>query len=138
MSVPFTDLPEALLCELRRVVPEFTLVGSFARDYWVHSVAGLPRGARTVDVDVTILVSSMAHYRERLTQLVGPTGTGIAFRVQGFSVDVIPYGPEVAPDSIVEPIPGVTLDVTGIAESVQSAQVVPSAEGTIQIPALSS
>ena len=49
MNHLFPDLPEGLLQTLGELVPEFTLVGSFARDYWVHTIAGLPRGARTLD-----------------------------------------------------------------------------------------
>lgn len=50
MTHLFPDLPEGLLQTLGELVPEFTLVGSFARDYWVHTIAGLPRGTRTLDV----------------------------------------------------------------------------------------
>lgn len=100
MTEGFSALPAGLLQSLSRVVPEYTLVGAFARDYRVHTVAGLPLGARTLDVDISILVSSLADYRERLKQLDRPHGVGIRFVVDGVQVDVIPYGPEVAPGGI--------------------------------------
>lgn len=64
MNHLFPDLPEGLLLTLGQLIPEFTLVGSFARDYWVHTIAGLPRGARTLDVDIAILVPSIDAYRK--------------------------------------------------------------------------
>lgn len=77
-EVSSSALPFSVLAEIEELVPELTLVGSFARDYWVHYVAGLPLGALTLDIDVTILVTSMAEYRERLRPLDGPTGVGMS------------------------------------------------------------
>ncbi|HEX8973534.1 hypothetical protein [Oryzihumus sp.] len=130
-------LPVGVLKELSDVVPEMALVGSFARDYWIHTVAGLPLGAQTMDVDITILVSSMEEYRHRLKRLEGPTGTGLVFRVQGHRVDVIPYG-GITDDGIVEPTPGVTLDVTGMEEAVETAVRVKVDDLEIRIPTLAS
>ncbi|WP_262851388.1 hypothetical protein [Mumia quercus] len=69
--------------------------------------------------------------------LDGPRGTGLAFSVHGHTVDVLPYG-DVAVDGIIEPAPGVTLDVTGVAESVENAVKVPIGTGNILIPTLAS
>lgn len=135
---PFPEFPERLLTVLNGLVPDFTLVGSFARDYRVRNVAGLPEVAQSLDVDIAILVPSLAEYRERLKQLDGPNGLGIRFSVDGFEVDVIPYGPEVAPDGVVEIVEGVTLDVTGMAEAVETADLVQVGETQVKIPALSS
>lgn len=41
MTHLFPDLPDGLLQTLGELVPGFTLVGSFARDYWVHTIAGM-------------------------------------------------------------------------------------------------
>ena len=113
MSRPLALPPERLLRTLSDAIGDFTPVGSFARDYLVHDVAGLPRGAQTLDVDIAILVASMTDYRARLRQLDGPRGSGLTFQVEGVAVDVIPYGTELATTGIIEPIPGVALDVTG-------------------------
>lgn len=138
MTAEFSALPPGLLQTLSRVIPEYTLVGSFARDYRVHNVAGLPRGARTLDVDISILVTSLDDYRERLKQLDGPHGVGIRFVVDGVQVDVIPYGPEVAPDGIVQTADGITLDVTGMPETAEGADLVKAGEAAVRIPTLSS
>lgn len=138
MTEAFSALPVGLLRTLSRVVPGYTLVGSFARDYRVHDVAGLPRGARTLDVDISILVSSLAEYRERLKRLDGPHGVGIRFVVDGVQVDVIPYGPEVAPGGIVQTADGITLDVTGMTEAAEGADLVSAGGTTVRIPTLSS
>lgn len=130
-------LPFSVLAEIQAIVPELTLVGSFARDYWVHHVANLPIGAQTLDVDVTILVKSMAEYRERLGPLDGPTGMGVVFHVQGHRVDIIPYG-AVAQSGIIEPVPGVTLDVTGMAEAAQHAITVTAEGQQARLPTLAS
>lgn len=135
---PITGVPHSVLDELEDVLGDFTLVGSFARDYWVHDVAGLPRGARTQDVDITILVSSLTEYRSKLASLDGPLGTGLAFRVGGWIVDVIPCGQDVAPDGILDVGDGVTLDVSGMAESAATGVVVPSECGSIRLPTLES
>lgn len=138
MNRPLNDLPEGLLPALREVLPEFTLVGSFARDYRVHTVAGLPRVARTLDVDISILVPSIAEYRRRLRHFDGPHGTGIRFLVNGVSVDVIPYGPDVAPGGITETVDGITLDVTGMAEAAEDAELVHTPDSIVRVPTLSS
>ena len=136
-EVDANALPFSIVAELQAIVPELTLVGSFARDYWVHYVAGLPMGALTLDVDVTILVQSMAEYRERLGQLDGPTGVGVVFRVQGQLVDIIPYG-DVAQNGIIEPIPNVTLDISGMAEAAQHAITVTADGQQVRLPTLAS
>lgn len=136
MIVPLTGLPEGVVGELEEAAGPFTLVGAHARDYWVHDVCGMPRPALTQDVDIAILVPSFASYRERLASLDGPVGTGLVFRVAGVLVDIIPFGPELAPDGIIEPVPGVTLDVTGMAESVETAVLVPSVDRSIRVPSL--
>lgn len=138
MTEAFSALPAGLLQSLSRVIPEYTLVGAFARDYRVHTVAGLPLGAQTLDVDISILVSLLADYRERLNQLDGPHGVGIRFVVDGVQVDVIPYGPEVAPGGIVETKDGITLDVTGMTEAAEGADLVQAGDSTVRIPTLSS
>lgn len=130
-------LPFSVLAELTAVVPELTLVGSFARDYWVHYVAGLPLGAATLDIDVTILVASLNEYRERLRPLDGPTGVGIVFHVQDQQVDIIPYG-DLAENGIVEPMPGVTLDITGMAEANQHSVTVMADGQHARLPTLAS
>ncbi|WP_262851389.1 hypothetical protein [Mumia quercus] len=63
MDDPADVLPVSILDELCAHVTGFALIGSFARDYWVHGVAGLAPGALTLDVDITILVGSMEEYR---------------------------------------------------------------------------
>lgn len=138
MTESFSALPAGLLQSLSQIIPEYTLVGAFARDYRVHNVAGLPLVARTLDVDISILVASLADYRERLKQLDGPHGVGIRFVVDGVQVDVIPYGPEVAPGGIVQTADGITLDVTGMAEAAEGADLVEAGGATVRIPALSS
>lgn len=138
MTEAFSALPAGLLHSLSQMIPEYTLVGAFARDYRVHNVAGLPLVARTLDVDISILVTSLADYHERLKQLDGPHGVGIRFVVDGVQVDVIPYGPEVAPGGIVQTADGITLDVTGMAESAESADIVEAGHATVRIPTLSS
>ena len=55
--------------------------------------------------------------------------------MDGFEVDVIPYGPEVAPDGVVEIVEGVTLDVTGMAEAVETADLVQVGVTQVKIPA---
>lgn len=130
-------LPFSVVAEVQAFAPELILVGSFARDYWVHYVAGLPLGALTLDIDVTVLVSSMAEYRERLRPLDGPTGIGVVFSIQNQRVDIIPYG-AVAKDGIIEPTPEVTLDVTGMAEAAQHAVTVTAGEQHIRLPTLAS
>lgn len=134
---PARVLPVSLLEELRAHLTGFALIGSFARDYWVHGVAGLSPGALTLDVDITILAGSMEEYRERVRALDGPRGTGLVFSVHGHTVDVIPYG-DVAVGGIVEPAPGVTLDVTGMAESVEHAVEIGVGTGVVLIPTLAS
>ena len=136
-KVDASALPFSVVAEVQTFVPELILVGSFARDYWVHYVAGLPIGALTLDVDVTILVKSMDEYRERLSPLDGPTGVGLAFHVQGQLVDIIPYG-DAAQNGIIEPVPGVTLDVTGMAEAAHHAITVTSGSQEIRLPTLAS
>ena len=138
MTGPLAELPEGLLHTLSAVIPDFTLVGSFARDHRVHTIAGLPRVAQTLDVDIAILVPSMTDYRTQLKPFNGPHGTGIAFLIDGIQVDVIPYGPQIAPQGIVEPLEGVTLDVTGMRESAASAEQVHIGTATVRIPTLSS
>lgn len=136
-EVSSSTLPFAVLAELQAVAPDITLVGSFARDYWVHDVAGLPRGALTLDIDVTILVTSMSEYRDRLRHLDGPTGVGIVFHVRGQQVDIIPYG-DLAENGIVETIPEFTLDVTGMAEAAEHAVTVMAGEQQARLPTLAS
>lgn len=136
-EVEASALPFSVLAEVQALVPELTLVGALARDYWVHYVAGLPVGAQTLDVDVTILVKSMAEYRERLGPLDGPTGVGVVFYVQGHRVDIIPYG-DVAQNGIIEPVPGVTLDITGMAEAAQHAITVKAEGQQVRLPTLAS
>lgn len=123
---------------LQTLVPDLTPVGSFARDYWVHTVAGLPRGAQTLDVDIAILVPSIHEYREKLKQLDGTNATGIRFVVDGFGVDVIPYGPGVAPSGIVETADGITLDVTGMSEAADGAEQIGVGDTIVNVPTLSS
>ncbi len=137
MIAPFPEFPERLLTVLNGLIPEFTLIGSFARDYRVRNVAGLPEVAQSLDVDIAILVPSLTEYRERLRQLDGPNSLGIRFGVHGFEVDVIPYGPEIAPDGVVEIVEGVTLDVTGMAEAAEGADLVQVGETLVRIPTLS-
>jgi predicted nucleotidyltransferase len=136
-EVDASALPLSVLAEIQTLVPELTLVGSFARDYWVHYVAGLPLGAQTLDVDVTILVKSMTEYHERLRTLDGPTGVGVVFHVQGQRVDIIPYG-DVANNGIIEPVPEVTLDVTGMAEAAEHAVTVAADGQEVRLPTLAS
>lgn len=138
ITPPLTGLPDRLLRELDDVVGAYTLVGSFARDYWIHDVCGMPRGADTKDVDISILVSSFTSYRARLKSLHGLRGTGLAFRVADVVVDIIPFGSDIAPGGILEPVPGVTLDVTGMAESVESGVTITAGERTLQVPTLAS
>lgn len=138
MTGPLAELPEGLLHTLSAVIPDFTLVGSFARDYRVHTIAGLPRVAQTLDVDIAILVPSMTDYRTQMKPFNGPHGTGIAFLINGIQVDVIPYGPQIAPQGIVETLEGVTLDVTGMNEAAATAEQVPIGTATVKIPTLSS
>ncbi|MGL5928840.1 MAG: hypothetical protein ACRCY8_07895 [Dermatophilaceae bacterium] len=139
MAADPTDLlPVGLLREIQDHAPGIALVGSYARDYWVHGIAGLPVVARTLDVDVTVLVASMDEYRQRLRALDGPTGTGMLFRVSGYDVDVIPYGDVATDEGIIEPVPGVTLDVTGMRESIDTAVEIMRDDVLIRIPRLSS
>ncbi len=138
MTGPLSLLPETLLQTLSDAVGDFTLVGSFARDHLVHDVAGLPRVAQTLDVDIAILVPSMAEYGGRLRHLDGPRGSGLTFRVEGVAVDVIPFGPELTTTGIIEPIPGVTLDVTGMADAAENAEPVKFGHTTVMIPTLAS
>ena len=42
------------------------MIGFFARDYRVHTVAGLERPAQTLDVDVAVLGDSWEDYRARV------------------------------------------------------------------------
>lgn len=136
-DVDASALPLSVIAEVETLAPEVTLVGSFARDYWVHYVAGLPLGAQTLDVDVTILVKSMAEYRKRLGPFDGPSGVGVVFHIQGQLVDIIPYG-DVATDGIIEPVPDVTLDVTGMAEAAEHAITVTAGGQQVRLPTLAS
>lgn len=45
MSEPIPGLPEGLVLTLRQTLPDFTLVGALARDYHLHTLAGLPAGS---------------------------------------------------------------------------------------------
>lgn len=94
--------------------PDALLIGSYARDLHAHGVARLPRGRSTQDFDFTIEAAVPEDYRTRVRDLRTLTGTGLCFEIEGFQVDLIPYGGE---DVIIEPAPGVTLDVTGMAEA---------------------
>ena len=128
-------LPFGVLRQILAVAPDAVLVGSFAREYWVHHHAGLPRGPKTGDVDVSIAVESMDHYRARLAALSGPTGTGLVYRVAGWNVDVIPFG-GAATNGVVSPSPGVTLDVTGMADTSATAITVTSGQDEVRVASL--
>lgn len=138
MNADLAGLPTGLLAELQRVIPDFTLVGSFARDYRVHVEAGLPPGDQTLDVDVAILVPTLGAYRERLASLTGPGWSGIGFHLLGTDVDVIPYGSGIAIDGVVGTADGVFLDVTGMQESADSAEEVKIDGVTVRVPTLAS
>lgn len=138
MSEPIPGLPEGLVLTLRQTLPDFTLIGALARDYHLHTVAGLPTGSATKDVDVSILVPSLDAYHHQLRPFFGPNATGIRFQVDGFEVDVIPYGPRVAPGGVVEPAEGLTLDITGMAEAAATAEAVTLGSTAVKVPTLSS
>ncbi len=59
-------------------------------------------------------------------------------RVDGIHVDIISYGPGLAPDGILEPIAGVTLDITGLREAAAGAEEIEIEGIPTRVPTLSS
>lgn len=137
MTAAAAPIPREVLLRLADAIGEFMVIGSFARDHWVHDVAQLPKGAQTIDLDVTIAVATFDEYHQRLARLSGPTGIGIVYEVAGWQVDIIPYGP-VGPNGIIEPVEGVTLDVTGLADAAASATTWQIGDAQVKVPTLAS
>lgn len=81
---------------------------------------------------------SLDAYREQLRPFFGSNAAGIRFQVDGFQVDVIPYGPLVATGGVVEPAEGFTLDIMGMAEAAATAETVTLGSTAVRVPTLSS
>ncbi|WP_209326160.1 hypothetical protein [Brevibacterium renqingii] len=96
--------------------PGAFLLGSYARDLHAHGLARLRRGRRTVDADFAVEVATEHNFSELVEGLTPLSGTGLCFTVDGFRLDLIPFG-GVESGGIIEPQKGVTLDVTGMSEA---------------------
>lgn len=113
---PLTDREWNVMNFAVRRFPDAFLLGSYARDFHVHGVASLHRGRRTFDADFAVEVASAHSFAELVEGLIPLRGTGLCFRVDGFQLDLIPFG-GVESGGIIEPQEGVTLDVTGMSEA---------------------
>lgn len=96
--------------------PDAFLLGSYARDLHTHGLACLPLGRRTVDADFAVEVATEGNFSELVEGLTPLSGTGLCFTVDGFQLDLIPFG-GIESEGIIEPQKGVTLDVTGMREA---------------------
>lgn len=69
------------------------VVGAVAMDLIVHGLADLPLGRATKDLDIGIAVATERAFWRRVEQLHDPGVTSFRFEVEGFPVDVLPFGP---------------------------------------------
>lgn len=135
-SVP-GSVPVAFLRRLTDAVDEFVLVGALARDLQLVGRAGSPPLRATRDVDITVYATSVEDLEARTGGLESAR-TLQTFFLDEVQVDVLARGP-IAPDGVLEVTPGVTCDVTGMAEAARCAETFRLAEDLlVRVPTLAS
>ncbi len=130
-------LPIPVLRELAARFGQFMIIGAHARDRIVHELAGLELSRATRDLDLAIAVPSMLEFRA-LTQGLQPVGvTAMSFLVQGFRVDLIPFGGiETNGGPVLETSDGILTDVTGMAEAYATADTITTDQVAYRAPTL--
>lgn len=111
----FNPLVEPLT-QLHGRLPDFLLIGSWARDVCLRLGAGEAPGRATNDLDIAVAIDSLKALDQSLGDLGPRRGNGVRIQCAGSAVDVLPYG-DLATNGWVEPTPGTKLDVTGLPEA---------------------
>lgn len=127
----------AALVDIARSVGQSpVLIGALASAAAPGRPASLPTPRLTLDADFAVQVPDWNGYKSLLSALVAK-GHKIDPRIEhrvtlsGVKTDILPFGRGVAPDgrSLVWPVSGFTMDVTGLEEAAGSAKEIEVASG---------